>query len=263
MRAGARRRLSRPWRPFARRAAIPAAFLLASIGAGSQGGASEAIVSAAYTAPTGRYPHGALGDTTEHAGLSVRLSDGRTLGVRFDKGIVFEDTEPRLADLDGDGAPEVIVVESDPGLGARLAVWTLRDRALYRLAATDFIGKRFRWLAPVGAADLDGDGQVEIAYVETPHLGKVLKIVRLAGDRLVPVAKAAGLTNHVNGDTFIQGGVFRCGEGMVLLTADARWTRIVGTMLDRGRLRHRDLGPYEGPESFGRIAGCRAAMAAS
>src|SRR5690606_33675671 len=120
---------------------------------------------------------------------------------------VFEDIEPRLADLDGDGAPEAIVVETDLDRGARLAVYDAGGL----VAATPFIGRRHRWLAPVGAADLDGDGRVEIAYVETPHLGKTLKIVRLVGDDLQPVAEAPGLTNHRIGDPFIQGRIATCG----------------------------------------------------
>ena len=60
----------------------------------------------------------------------------------------------------------MIVVESHAAR-ARLAVWGAGGR----LAAIPFIGTRFRWLAPLGAADLDGDGRVEIAYAETPHPG--------------------------------------------------------------------------------------------
>jgi hypothetical protein len=38
---------------------------------------------------------------------------------------VFEDLAPRLADLDGDGKAEIIVVQSHRDLGARLAVYGL------------------------------------------------------------------------------------------------------------------------------------------
>jgi hypothetical protein len=46
------------------------------------------------------------------------------------------------------------------------------------LAATPHIGSANRWLAPIGAADLDGDGRVEIAYVDRPHLARTLRIWR-------------------------------------------------------------------------------------
>ncbi|OYX40649.1 MAG: hypothetical protein B7Z02_18035 [Rhodobacterales bacterium 32-67-9] len=237
MRAGARRSPSRPWR--LRRAAAPVVLVLALAGASAAG-----IVAAEYRDPTPRYPHGALGDPVEHAGLAVRLADGRRLAVRFPDTLVFEDTAPRLADLDGDGGNEVIVVESHDRQGARLAVWGLVEGRLARRAATPFIGRRFRWLAPLGVADLDGDGRPELAYVETPHLGKTLKILRLDGDRLVPVAEAKGLTNHRFGDPFIQGRIASCDGRPTILAASADWTRILGATLAEGRLSVHDLGPY-------------------
>ena len=42
---------------------------------------------------------------------------------------VFEDRLPRLADLDGDGRDEIIVVESDAIRGAALVVLGLRPQA--------------------------------------------------------------------------------------------------------------------------------------
>lgn len=71
----------------------------------------------------------------------------------------------------GDGIVEVVVAESDESNGSRLAVWEVIVAAsdgpkLVRGAAGSFIGTRFCWLAPIGAADFDGDGLVELAYVE-------------------------------------------------------------------------------------------------
>ena len=131
-----------------------AAPLAACIAAAGPGAATEPV-SARYAEPTTRYPHGVLGDTEEHGSLIVDLGDGRRLRLRLPEARVFEDTAPRLADVDGDGTSEVVTVESDRDRGARLAVWTLRDGRLAPLAASPFIGTRFRWLAPVGVADLD------------------------------------------------------------------------------------------------------------
>ncbi|MCV2865421.1 FG-GAP repeat domain-containing protein [Albidovulum sediminicola] len=219
--------------------------------AGAAAAASAEIVEASYEAPTARYDHGALGDKIEWGALELRTT-GERLRVTLPETRVFEDTAPRLADLDGDGAPEVIVVETDLARGARLSVYG--EAGL--IAATPFIGRTHRWLAPAGIADLDGDGQAEIAYVETPHLAMVLKIVRLEDGKLVPVAAARGLTNHRNGDAFIQGGAFRCGGRWVVVTADAGWSRVMATQLTDGRLVSRPLGPYLGPESLDRPKGC-------
>ncbi|MGB3179372.1 MAG: VCBS repeat-containing protein [Albidovulum sp.] len=250
----ARHQLSRLWQHMARRALYPTCLLLAAFGVSTVQAAD--IVSAEYGSPTGRYPHGALGDTIEHASLIVTLKGGATLGIRLRDDLVFEDTAPRLADVDGDGRPDVIAVESHTDKGARLVVWSLQGDALLRLAATPYIGRRFRWLAPVGAADLDGDGQVEIAYIETPHLGKTLKIVRIVGKTLAPVAKLKGLTNHKIGDPLIQGRIATCKTGLTILTANANWSRIIATTLHDGKLTSRDVAPYNGPKSFDHVTGC-------
>jgi hypothetical protein len=90
--------------------------------------------------------------------------------------MVFEDAEPVLADLTGDGVPEVLVVESQADEGARLAVWGQAGARIERLAATPYIGTRHRWLAQRGTGDLDGDGVPEIAVIDRPHLARVLRL---------------------------------------------------------------------------------------
>jgi hypothetical protein len=228
------------------RLALATALLLAAPAAAD-------IAGARYDGPTTRYAHGILGDAVEHDTLTVTLTDGRRLSAHWPDTIVFEDTAPRLADLDGDGDPEVIVVESHAGLGSRLAIWGLRDGRLTALAATPYIGQRFRWLAPVGAADLDGDGRVEIAYVETPHRDKVLRVWRYARDgdasTLTPVASLRGVTNHRIGDRAIAGGIRACGGRRAMILADADWSRVVSVTLDGGSLTATDVGPLRGPGS--------------
>lgn len=214
-------------------------------------GLADQIRAAEYAAPTDRYPHGALGDDLEWGALVLTVG-GQQRRFTLPEELVFEDTAPRLADLDGDGAPEVIVVESHAAEGARLAVWGPGGR----IAATPFIGTRFRWLAPLGAADLDGDGRVEIAYVETPHLGRTLRLVRLEGEALVPVAEAAGHSNHRFGDTFLQGGIAGCPGGAVIVTADAGWRRALHTRWQGGALLTEDAGRYAGPDSLAPGAAC-------
>jgi hypothetical protein len=208
--------------------------------------AAETIVGADYAEPTGRYDHAILGDAVEAGALRLTFADGRARTFRLPDTLVFEDTAPRLADLDGDGGPEVVVVESHLDLGSRLAVWGAEGR----LAATPFIGTRHRWLAPVGAADLDGDGRVEIAYVERPHRAKLLKLVRLEGAALLPVAEARGLTNHRIGSDMIEGGIALCPGGAVIVTADADWANVVLSRFDGASLASVPGPPYSGPGSL-------------
>jgi hypothetical protein len=149
--------------------------------------------------PTTRYGHGVLGDAIEAAGLLVVMLGGRRLEYRLADDSVFEDLQPRVADLDGDGREEVIVVHSKPGAGAALAVFHVEGRRLRLRAETPAIGFSNRWLNPVGVGDFDGDGWPEVAYVETPHIGGILRIWRLVGDHLVQLGKLRGFSNHAMG----------------------------------------------------------------
>ena len=114
-------------------------------------------------------------------------------------------------------------------------------------AETAPIGTRNRWLAIAGIADLDGDGRIEIAYVDRPHLARVLRVLEVGpGFALREEASAGGHTNHRFGDGFIEGGVSDCGAGPEVLTADPGWSQVQGTRLVDGALVTRDLGPYSG-----------------
>lgn len=151
--------------------------------------------------PTARYAHGVLGDAIEAGALVVETRGGERLVHRVQERFVFEDLTPRLADLDGDGRDEVIVVRADARLGAALVVYGIEDGALVEEAATDPIGRANRWLNPVGVADLDGDGAMEVAYVETPHIGGILRVFTWRDGGLVFRDALAGVSNHALGST--------------------------------------------------------------
>lgn len=199
---------------------------------------AEVISSAAYEGETGRYAHGVLGDALEYETLVLNLSSGRVLRLTLPEALVFEDVTPRLADLNGDGAPEVIVVESDQTRGARLAVYN----AAGRIAQTPFIGTRFRWLAPLGAADLDGDGRMEIAYVDRPHLAKTLRIWRFEANGLTEIASFAGVTNHRIGEEDIAGGIRQCNGAPEMILADAGWQSLLALRYDGVEITLRQIG---------------------
>ncbi|MDG4648571.1 VCBS repeat-containing protein [Roseibacterium sp. SDUM158017] len=208
---------------------------------------AQGPVAAWYEDPTTRYAHGVLGDAIEAGTLAVQLGpseDCATARLVLPETEVFEDIAPRLSDIDGDGRAEIIVVRSHLDRGARLAVYAADARGLRLLAATPAIGRPNRWLAPIGAADLDGDGAVEIAYVDRPHLAMILRVWRYDAGRLTEVAAASGLTNHRIGEAFLSGGLRDCGRGPEIVTADAGWTRLVATRLTRDGLVARDIGPW-------------------
>ena len=226
------------------------------------------VQDAFYEGETTRYAHGVLGDAIEYEQLTVVVVNDRQdtshpcawwtnqMSVELPRSLVFEDIAPRLSDLDGDGTAEIITIESSLTHGARLAVWGRTEDGFARVATTPHIGQRNRWLAPIGAADLDGDGYVEIAYVDRPHLAKRLRVWRFVDGDLVHVADLDGLSNHRIGEDFISGGIRDCGAGPEMITADATWRRIMMTRFENGGLRSRDIGPFDGPHSFAQALEC-------
>jgi len=217
---------------------------------------AETITGARFSEPTREYQHAVLGDDVEWRALEIE-TDGADEGaaqsavlakkrykITLPVGYVFEDTEPRLADVTGDGKPEVIVVETAITHGAALAIYTQDGR----LTKTPHIGQTNRWLAPIGAADLDGDGHIEIAYIDRPHLAKTLRIWRFKDGLVTEVATRPGLSNHRIGWDFIAGGLRDCGMPEIVV-ASGDWSRIVAAHFDGVRIQTRDLGAYRGPDS--------------
>ncbi|MEM9472471.1 MAG: VCBS repeat-containing protein [Pseudomonadota bacterium] len=160
---------------------------------------SNDVAEAWLTRPTKRYAHAILGDAIEAGGLLVKTADGRTLEHVLPDGFVFEDRRARLIDLDGDGRDEIVVVLSSLTEGAALAVYGVADGRLRLRAKTPHIGKTNRWLNPAEFADLDGDGEIEITAVWTPHLGRVLQAWRFSDGKLRRVASIGGYSNHAIG----------------------------------------------------------------
>ncbi len=213
---------------------------------------SEHIASARYAAPTDRYAHGVLGDAIEWGALVLKLDTGRTRTFTLPQDHVFEDLAPRLADLDGDGQPEVIVVEADVSRGAALAIYG----AAGKIAETPHIGTSNRWLAPIGAADFDGDGYTEIAYVDRPHLAKTVRLWRFRDGTLQPVANLPGFSNHRIGEDFISGGVRDCNGRPEMIVATANWSRLAAIRFDGAAFRVADLGRNRGAESWRAALAC-------
>ena len=252
-------RLRQDW---ARGARLALCAWLAGAGLAS---ADETITSARFTDPTTRYAHGVLGDDIEYGGLEITVKDNSppslvtkpvykssviTIKLPLDR--VFEDLAPRLVDVDLDGSNEVIVVESSVHTGAQLAIY---DTYGDKIASTPHIGTRFRWLAPVGAADLDGDGHVEIAYIDRPHLAKTLRIGRFKDHALTEIASLPDLTNHRIGEDYISGGLHKCSDRPEMILVNGNWSRIISVSYQEGWVKT-DLGPYTGRNSLNRAVKC-------
>lgn len=160
---------------------------------------AESIARAQYETPAQRYGHFALGLPHEYARLAVATDTGRRLVFELPEDEVFEDLAPRLVKLAADEPVGLLTVVSQRQTGARLVLIQLAGDRLAPAAESPAIGTPMRWLNPVGAVDLDGDGQAEIVSVTTPHIGGTLKVYKRQGARLVEVAALGGFSNHVYG----------------------------------------------------------------
>lgn len=203
------------------------------------------------------YGHNILGDTPEWSSVTVfwgatgqsRADGQRGAATLTQSGHIFEDIGPRLVDMDADGLPEILLVQSSFRFGARLVVLDT-DGAVTLRASTPYIGRPNRWLAPIGAADLDGDGAIEVAFIDRPHLAKTLRIWRLTENGLVHVSDHQGLTNHQIGQSFISGGIRKCGQRPEIITVNANWTRLISSTLTNDKIKSIDIGRYTGPASI-------------
>ncbi|WP_323001558.1 VCBS repeat-containing protein [Denitromonas sp.] len=185
------------------------------------------IRAAWLAAPTDRYAHAVLGDGLEAAQLRIESANGQTHVATLPATRVFEDLVPRLVALDGAGDDAVMVVESEAGAGAALTLWRFDGVALVRHAASDLIGQPNRWLNPLGAGDFDGDGQLDLAAVLTPHLGGVLTLYHITPPRLIPFARTGDVSTHRLGSTALGlGQVVRVGDRDALLVPDQHHRRL-------------------------------------
>jgi len=219
-------------------------------------------VRAELSEPTARYDHDVLGGLPRWGELAVMAlacsacRNGSTGGaVRLPDEMVFEDVAPRLWEVDGEGPPEVVVVESHRDHGSRLAVWAWHD-GLVRIAAGDWIGQPRRWLAPVAHGDFDGDGRIELAWVDRPHVLGDLVFARLDGEKLTEFARLPGLTNHRIGDRVILSGSRDCGQGPELLLASRDWRDLMAVRLRADGPVARRLGAWS-EAALAAALGCR------
>ncbi len=265
MSAGAPRLLLRLWRGLARGAWLAGALVAGAASAEGTScvqGTDGRLAEVCYRNVTGTAPygHGVLGDTPEWETLTVRAVSGpaaERAPIFIKPRRIFEDLAPRLIDLDGDGLDEIVTVQASFSQGARLAIFRLTDDGEIALvAATPFIGRSFRWLAPAGAADLDGDGYMELAYVDRPHLAKTLRVWRFKDDQLTEVATLAGVSNHRIGWPYIIGGIRTCGDRPEVILADGGWSSLLAVSMRDGALRARRLGSWSAQASERAMATC-------
>jgi len=152
-------------------------------------------LAAMMTDPTERLNHAVIGDGVEAETVTVIDPGAGEVVAVLDApdNTVFEAISPLWADVDGDGAEEILVTASDGDAGARLVVYRT-DGSI--LAQSPAIGRGNRWLNQLGVAPLGPGGEIEVVEVRTPHIGGVVGWYRLEGDQLVRQNTASEYSTH-------------------------------------------------------------------
>lgn len=177
-----------------------------------------------YGDETGRYRHGALGDSLEPSSLVVVDPTTPAVVTRtvLDAPVVFEGLQPLVADLDGDGDPEIVTTIADSENGARIAVYSTAGK---RIATGPVYGPG--WRHQLAVAPFGPDGATELAVVLKPHVTRRLEYYRLVDGDLNVRATVDGVSSHTYGSRNIDGAIAADvdGDGAVELlvpTADRR-----------------------------------------
>jgi hypothetical protein len=186
--------------------------------------------------PTERYDHGILGDKVEAGSLVIETRDGKTQTLRLKPDAVFEDLKPRIADLNGDGRDEIVVVKSYLKRGSALAVIGERKGRYEIIAETPPLGAAHRWLDPAGIADFTGSHQSDIALVRQPHAVGALEIWGWRNDDLRKIAELPDAANHIAGSRALDMAAVADFNGDNI-------TDIAVPSLDRTRLRIVSFAP--------------------
>jgi hypothetical protein len=159
----------------------------------------DSRVYAQYVSPTDKYTHGVLGDRIEAEGLVV-VVDGVFYELELDEDRVFEDIRPRLYDVTGDGELEFVTIRTNIETGAGIAIYKIINDRLVLYASVTEIGSFSRWLNIVVIDDLDNDGIVELVWVETPHIGGILKVAKIHFGLLRVLDEEEQYSNHGLGE---------------------------------------------------------------
>lgn len=159
----------------------------------------DSLTFAQYTLPVTRYAHGILGDAIE-AGQLVVAHKGLIYEYTLPQEYVYEDIRPRLVDVTGDSIPEIFTIRTHVAKGAGIAIYQLQNGQLVEYATVPEIGIPSRWLNIAAIYDLDGDGTLNLAWIQTPHIGGILKVCPIQAGRLSSTDQVSTYSNHAIGD---------------------------------------------------------------
>lgn len=158
-----------------------------------------------------QYDHAILGDRFEAKAFEVfNRCTGERTKTTVESQDVIEGISAMLADIDGDGALDVLVTISNAEDGSRLAAYKL-DGTL--IAESEPIGQGGRWRNQLAVAPVGPNGEVEIVDVRKPHATGEVEYLRLLEGSLVVVADEPGFTNHVIRTQNLDRGIIADADG--------------------------------------------------
>ncbi len=146
-----------------------------------------------------RYRHGVLGDAIEATQLVLLATEPalrivRVIGLSAPD--VVEGIAPIWADLNEDGARELVVTVSNSAIGGRIVVYGADGQ---RVAEGPGFDQGGRWRHAIAVGPFAPNGRQEVAVVRTPHIGGVVEFYQLVGAELRLTASLPGYTSHVLG----------------------------------------------------------------
>jgi hypothetical protein len=199
--------------------------------------------------PTENYPHDVLGDAIEASSITLvdlNQDPAEVSVIEVPSGEVIEGISPLWVDLDGDGSREVIVTQSNDKDGARLVVY--RENGS-QMASGEAIGLGFRWRHQLAAAQFVSGGPLEIAVTRTPHIGGVVEIYQIKGDRLEIVTSLSGYSTHMIGSRNLDSALVMDlnGDGFPsLVVPDQEKNQLIALQMDGGELKPVWFGALRG-----------------
>lgn len=196
----------------------------------------DSSVWAQFASPTDKYNHGILGDKIEGQQLVVAAND-QVLEFVLDEEYVFEDIRPRLYDVDGDGDFEIITIRSHVDLGGGIMIYDITDEAIVEFGHVEEIGTRHRWLNIVAIDDLDNDSVIELVWIQTPHIGGILKLAKITRGEITPISEKSQYSNHAIGETNLCLSALTNDENKIIYVPTQRRDAIVGFTVDNNELQ--------------------------
>lgn len=148
------------------------------------------------TEPTNRYNHGIAGDDLEASAIVLVETEPEarvTQTIPIAEPDVIEGISAIWADIDNDGARDIIVTLSNSQTGARIVAY--RENGTL-LAESDAIGRGNRWRHQLSVAGFKPNKPQLLVDVRTPHIGGIVEFFQYNNGKLESVQEIRGFSTH-------------------------------------------------------------------